>query len=155
VIALRPGLIGRTEGNPFFLEESVRSLIETGAFAGERGAYRLVKAPEALQIPATVQTLLAARIDRLSPEDKRLLQTASVIGKDVPFVLLHAVTEAAEMRCIGGSRIYRRPSFCTRRGSSRTSSTRSIKDESTGEVLDVVLDDDQGRRTEAVVRSRT
>jgi predicted ATPase/class 3 adenylate cyclase len=96
VIAFRPGLIGRTEGNPFFLEESVRSLVETGALAGERGAYRLVKAPEVLQIPATAQTILAARIDRLSPDDKRLLQTASVIGKDVPGALLQAIAETDE-----------------------------------------------------------
>jgi class 3 adenylate cyclase/tetratricopeptide (TPR) repeat protein len=96
VIPLRPSLIGRTEGNPFFLEESVRHLVETGALAGERGAYRLMKAPEVLQIPATVQTILAARIDRLPPDDKRLLQTASVIGKDVPVALLHAIAELDE-----------------------------------------------------------
>ncbi len=93
LIALRPALIGRTEGYPLFLEESVRSLVETGALTGERGAYRLVKALERLQIPATVQTILAARIDRLSPDDKRLLQTASVIGKDVPLALLQAIAE--------------------------------------------------------------
>jgi class 3 adenylate cyclase/tetratricopeptide (TPR) repeat protein len=96
VVALRPVLIARTEGNPFFLEESVRSLIETGALAGERGAYQLVKAIDTLQIPATTQTILAARIDRLSPEDKSLLQTASVIGKDVPYPLLQAVAEMDE-----------------------------------------------------------
>ncbi len=65
-------------GNPFFLEETVRTLVETGALAGERGAYRLTRPVEALQVPATVQTILAARIDRLSPEDKHLLQVASV-----------------------------------------------------------------------------
>ena len=52
---------------------------------GERGAYRLAQTPDALQIPATAQAILAARIDRLPPEEKRLLQAASVIGKDVPF----------------------------------------------------------------------
>ena len=96
VIALRPVLIARTEGNPFFLEESVRSLVETGALAGDRGTYRLVKTIDTLQIPATTQSILAARIDRLSPEDKGLLQTASVIGKDVPYPLLHAVAEMDE-----------------------------------------------------------
>ena len=75
--------IPRTEGNPFFLEESVRALVETGALAGERGRYRLVLAAS-IRVPATVQAVLAARIDRLSPEEKRLLQGA-VIGKDVPF----------------------------------------------------------------------
>ena len=89
-------LIERTEGNPFFLEESVRTLVETKILAGERGAYRLVKATHALQIPATAQAILAARIDRLAPEDKRLLQAASVIGKDVPFTLLQGVAERSE-----------------------------------------------------------
>jgi tetratricopeptide (TPR) repeat protein len=83
-------------GNPFFLEETVRTLVETGVLAGERGAYQLTRPVEALQIPATVQTILAARIDRLSPEEKRLLQTASVIGKDVPHALLVAVAEQPE-----------------------------------------------------------
>ena len=77
-------------GNPFFLEETVRTLIETKALVGQRGAYRLTQPVLALQIPATVQAILAARIDRLPPEDKRLLQIASVVGKDVPFALLQA-----------------------------------------------------------------
>jgi tetratricopeptide (TPR) repeat protein len=51
---------------------------------------------EALQVPATVQTILAARIDRLPGEEKRLLQTASVIGKDVPYALLAAIAEQPE-----------------------------------------------------------
>jgi class 3 adenylate cyclase/tetratricopeptide (TPR) repeat protein len=93
---LKRVLIARTEGNPFFLEESVRTLVETQVLVGDRGAYRLTKAPDAWQIPATAQAVLAARIDRLASEDKRLLQTASVIGKDVPFVLLQAVAEAPE-----------------------------------------------------------
>src|SRR6266566_1824684 len=86
-------LIERTEGNPLFLEESVRSLVETEVLVGERGAYRLGKDPVAIQVPATVQAILAARIDRLPPEDKQLLQTASVVGKDLPWALL---VEAAE-----------------------------------------------------------
>jgi class 3 adenylate cyclase/tetratricopeptide (TPR) repeat protein len=89
-------LIERTEGNPFFLEESVRALVETNALVGDRGAYRLARAQATLQIPATAQAILAARIDRLSPEDKRLLQSASVIGKDVPFALLQAIAGEPE-----------------------------------------------------------
>ena len=83
-------------GNPLFIEESIRTLAETGALAGERGAYRLTRPIQAIEVPAAVQIILAARIDRLSVDDKQLLQTASVIGKDVPSVLLHAVAEAAE-----------------------------------------------------------
>src|SRR5205823_81403 len=63
-------LIVRTEGNPFFLEESVRTLVETGALVGVPGAYRLAQSLPTIQVPATVQAVLAARIDRLSPEDK-------------------------------------------------------------------------------------
>ncbi len=89
-------LIGRPEGNPFFLEESVRTLIETGVFVGERGAHRLAKSLDSLQIPATV---LAARIDRLPPEEKRLLQTAAVIGTEVPGPLLQAIADISKKRC--------------------------------------------------------
>jgi len=94
--SLKQLLIERTEGNPFFLEESVRTLVETKVLAGERGAYHLARAAHTLRIPATAQAILAARIDRLSPEDKRLLQAASVIGKDVPFALLQSVAEGTE-----------------------------------------------------------
>jgi class 3 adenylate cyclase/tetratricopeptide (TPR) repeat protein len=80
-------------GNPFFLEETVRTLVETKALAGERARYRLTQPVQAIQVPATVQVMLAARIDRLPAEDKRLLQTASVVGKDVPFALLQAIAE--------------------------------------------------------------
>jgi class 3 adenylate cyclase/tetratricopeptide (TPR) repeat protein len=89
-------LITRTQGNPFFLEESVRTLIETGVLVGERGAYRLGQALPTIQMPATVQAVLAARIDRLPPEEKRLLQTAAVIGTEVPFPLLHAIVDVPE-----------------------------------------------------------
>jgi predicted ATPase len=91
--ALKRLLVERTEGNPFFLEESVRTLIEMKSLVGEPGAYRLAQALPAIQVPATVQAVLAARIDRLPPEDKRLLQTTAVIGKDVPLSLLQAVVE--------------------------------------------------------------
>jgi class 3 adenylate cyclase/tetratricopeptide (TPR) repeat protein len=80
-------------GNPFFLEETVRTLVETKALAGERGQYRLTQPLQAIQIPPTVQAMLADRIDRLAPEDKRLLQVASVVGKEVPFALLLAIAE--------------------------------------------------------------
>ena len=89
-------VIERTEGNPFFLEESVRALVETRVLVGERGAYRPLQSLDRLQVPATVQAVLAARIDRLPPEEKRLLQTASVIGTEVPFALLQAIVELSE-----------------------------------------------------------
>jgi len=89
-------LIKRTEGNPFFLEEGVRTLVETHALSGGRGAYRLARPVDTIQVPATVQAVLAARIDRLPAEDKRLLQSAAVIGQEVPFAILHEIAELAE-----------------------------------------------------------
>jgi class 3 adenylate cyclase/tetratricopeptide (TPR) repeat protein len=96
LVPLKRLLIARTEGNPFFLEESVRALMETGVLGGERGAYRLDTALQSLQVPATVQAVLAARIDRLPPEEKRLLQTAAVIGNEVPLPLLQTIAELSE-----------------------------------------------------------
>jgi class 3 adenylate cyclase/tetratricopeptide (TPR) repeat protein len=93
---LGPLLIARTEGNPLFLEESVRTLFESRVLVGEPGAYRLVRPAATIQVPHTVQAILAARIDRLRPELKRLLQAAAVVGKDVPIVLLAAVAEMTE-----------------------------------------------------------
>ena len=94
--SLKELLIERTEGNPFFLEESVRTLVETKVLAGERGNYHLEKKLESTQVPATVQAVLAARIDRLPPQEKQLLQSTAVIGKDVPFSLLQAITELSD-----------------------------------------------------------
>jgi tetratricopeptide (TPR) repeat protein len=93
---LTPLLIARTEGNPFFLEESVRTLVETQVLVGEPGAYRLAQTLPTIQVPATVQAVLAARIDRLPPEEKRLLQIAAVIGMEAPLPLLQAVAEAPD-----------------------------------------------------------
>ncbi|HXQ88846.1 MAG TPA: adenylate/guanylate cyclase domain-containing protein [Solirubrobacterales bacterium] len=73
----------RTGGNPFFIEEIVRELAESGYLHGERGAYRLAKPIEDAGVPVTVQAVLAARIDRLDPAAKHLLQVASVVGKEV------------------------------------------------------------------------
>jgi class 3 adenylate cyclase/tetratricopeptide (TPR) repeat protein len=89
-------------GNPFFLEETGRTLVETKALSGERGRYKLTQPIHTIQVPPTVQAMLAARIDRLSSEDKRLLQVASVVGKDVPWVLLQAIAELPDEALRGG-----------------------------------------------------
>jgi class 3 adenylate cyclase len=96
LVPLTPLLIARTEGNPFFLEESVRTLLETGVLVGTPGAYHLAQAVPSIQVPATVQAVLAARIDRLPPEEKLLLQTAAVIGLEVPLPLVQAIAELSE-----------------------------------------------------------
>jgi tetratricopeptide (TPR) repeat protein len=70
--------------------------VETKILVGERGAYRLAQALDNVQVPATVQAILASRIDRLPAAEKQLLQSAAVIGKDIPFVLLLAVADEAE-----------------------------------------------------------
>src|SRR5262249_8870992 len=78
---LRELIRERTGGNPFFIEEIVQSLAETGALMGTRGAYRVGKPAEEIGVPASVQSVLAGRIDRLPEREKQVLQTASVIGK--------------------------------------------------------------------------
>ena len=118
-------LIERTEGNPFFLEESVRALVETEVLVGERGTYRLAKPLESLQVPVTVHAVLAARIDRLPPEEKRLLQTAAVIGTEVPFALVQAIGELSEEELRRGLGHCRPPSSSTKPASSPSSHTPS------------------------------
>jgi class 3 adenylate cyclase len=90
---LKARLIARTEGNPLFLEESVRTLVETGVLRGAASAYVLAGDAASVQVPATVHAILAARIDRLRPELKRLLQAAAVIGKDVARPLLAEIAD--------------------------------------------------------------
>jgi len=94
--SLKQLLMERTEGNPLFLEESVRSLVETGHLVGQREAYRLARPLEAMTVPPTVRAVLDARIDRLPAGDKRLLQIAAVVGKDVPFRLLETIADVPE-----------------------------------------------------------
>ena len=93
---LKELLIKRTDGNPFFAEESVRSLVETGFLTGTKGAYRPGLKIDSISIPSRVQNVVADRIDRLHIEKKHLLQTAAVIGAMVPFRLLRAVAGLPE-----------------------------------------------------------
>jgi class 3 adenylate cyclase/tetratricopeptide (TPR) repeat protein len=88
---LRQLLVERTEGNPFFMEESVRMLVDAGVLSGARGAHVLAAGMPNIQVPGTVQAVLASRIDRLSAREKHVLQSAAVIGKDIPFDLLRAI----------------------------------------------------------------
>jgi class 3 adenylate cyclase/tetratricopeptide (TPR) repeat protein len=104
-------LVERTGSNPLFLEESLRTLVETGGLAGERGAYRLAKPLASIEIPPTVQAIIAARIDRLAPEDKRLLQTAAVLGRQCPHALLAAIAGLAEEELQGGLHRLQRAEF--------------------------------------------
>ncbi len=92
IAALKASLLERSGGNPLFSEEIVRSLVETGALQGPQGRYRLGRAVDYTDVPPTVQAVLAARIDELSPDAKLLLQQAAVIGQNVPIVLLQAIS---------------------------------------------------------------
>ncbi len=74
----------------------MRTLIETKVLTGERGAHRLGMPVEQIQVPATVQAVLAARVDRLPPQEKSLLQMAAVIGKDVPGAVLRMIGDLPE-----------------------------------------------------------
>ncbi|MCD6679767.1 MAG: AAA family ATPase [Burkholderiaceae bacterium] len=86
--ALRTQLVEHAGGTPLFLEESVRALADAGVLSGRTGEYRVAKPPGNVEIPSTVHSVLAARIDRLPAAQKSLLQTAAVIGQDVPVELL-------------------------------------------------------------------
>ena len=90
---VKAALASRTEGNPFFLEESVRSLVDSAALASGPDGYRLARVAGQLEIPATVQAMLASRIDRLEEADRRLLQASAVVGPDVPYAILEAIAD--------------------------------------------------------------
>src|SRR3989441_10175766 len=83
----------RARGNPLFVEEMIRSLVERGMLRGERGAYGLAAPIEEITLPETVQAVLASRIDRLADRDKDVLQAAAVVGRDVPIELLRTVVD--------------------------------------------------------------
>ncbi|HYW64107.1 MAG TPA: adenylate/guanylate cyclase domain-containing protein [Bradyrhizobium sp.] len=92
---LRALIVARTGGTPLFIEETVRSLIESGALRAHDADYELTRELKEIQIPETVQSVIAARIDRLNPKRKTLLQMASVIGADIPLALLRDVLDVA------------------------------------------------------------
>jgi adenylate cyclase len=84
-------IVERTGGNPFFVEEVVRDLVESGTLAGAPGAYRLSLPVTEIHVPRSVHATLAARIDRLPHEERRVLQTAAVIGRTFSSKILAAV----------------------------------------------------------------
>jgi class 3 adenylate cyclase/tetratricopeptide (TPR) repeat protein len=96
--AVKSFLVNRASGNPFFVEEIVRVLVDTGVLGGTRGDYRLAKPFPNIEVPPTVRAVLAARIDALGAAEKRLLEEAAVIGHDVPFTLLQAISGLTEDR---------------------------------------------------------
>jgi class 3 adenylate cyclase/tetratricopeptide (TPR) repeat protein len=93
-LASLPALIHeRTGGNPFFVEEVVQSLAESGHLAGQRGAHRLERPIHAVEIPGSVEVVLGARIDRLPEREKQVLQRAAVIGREFAGPVLERIAE--------------------------------------------------------------
>jgi class 3 adenylate cyclase/tetratricopeptide (TPR) repeat protein len=93
---LRALIVERTDGTPLFIEETVRTLVENGALRLRAGGYELTRQIPDIRIPETVQSVIAARIDSLSPKRKSLLQIASVIGSSIPIMLLREVVDLSE-----------------------------------------------------------
>ena len=87
-------IVERTGGNPFFIEEMVQALFDEGALV-RNGVMKVTRSLSQLRLPATVQGILAARIDRLSAEQKELLQTMAVIGREAPRALITTMTGTA------------------------------------------------------------
>ncbi|WNC94978.1 adenylate/guanylate cyclase domain-containing protein [Paraburkholderia sp. FT54] len=118
LVPVKQLILDGTEGNPFFIEEVVRTLVEERALLGEPGCYRMERTPTALHIPTTVQGVLASRIDRLPVAEKELLQTLAVIGKEFSASLVQHVVEQPEDELIAlfsrleaGEFIYEQPAF--------------------------------------------
>src|SRR6266403_1542868 len=88
---LTRNIVARAQGNPFFIEELVNALVERGDFEGEKGAYRLKGGIDTIPLPATVQAVIAARIDRLEGDAKQALEVASVIGREISISVLERV----------------------------------------------------------------
>ncbi len=116
LIPLKRLIIERTEGTPFFMEEIVQALFEDGVLQ-RNGTVKLAKSMNAVKVPPTVQAVLAARIDRLPADDKELLQTVAVLGREFPLGLVKHVTlkpddelEHMLSRLQAGEFIYEQPS---------------------------------------------
>lgn len=115
---LKSLILAKTEGNPFFMEEVVQTLVEENILLGRAGSYRIEKGPMALHIPTTVQAVLAARIDRLPFAQRELLQTLAIIGKEFSLSLIQHVTVLPEdkLRALlaelqAGDYVHERPAF--------------------------------------------
>lgn len=90
---LRALIVGKAEGNPFFLEEVLKSLLEVGALRQRDGQYVLTKPISEIYVPETIQDVIMARIDRLEDDPKKALQLASVIGREFTARLLERISD--------------------------------------------------------------
>jgi predicted ATPase len=92
----------KVEGNPFYVEEVINALIESGTLARDNGGWKLTQSIREVDIPSTVHGIIAARLDRLEKQSKRILQEASVIGRAFLYEILKKITELKEQmdRCL-------------------------------------------------------
>ena len=109
-------LTERTAGNPFFLEEAVRSLIEDGTLERASGGYKLARSVDRLGVPATVQAVIGARIDRLTEADKEILQVASVIGRTFSEPVLRRIAERPDGAVVASLRALCSAEFLSEEG---------------------------------------
>ncbi|SCU76933.1 Adenylate/guanylate cyclase [Cupriavidus necator] len=118
LVPLKQLILEKTEGNPFFMEEVVKTLADENVLLGEPGSFRASQAPLSLHIPTTVQGVLASRIDRLPIAQKELLQSLAIVGKEFPLSLVQHVTALPQEtlhtllgQLQAGDFIYERPAF--------------------------------------------
>ncbi len=130
--SIRKRIVAKAQGNPLFFEELVQSLAETGNLEGEPGDYRLSKPAGRIEIPQTIHTVLAARIDQLDGLPKTLLQTSAVIGADVSVALLSGMLEVAPGKIAADLKTLERADFL--RKVKRVGSDYSFKHELIREV---------------------
>ena len=117
---LSRNIIERAQGNPFFLEELINALVERGDFEGEKGAYRLKGGIDSIPLPSTVQAVVAARIDRLEENAKKVLEIASVVGREISISILDFVHWFEPNRAIGSD-----PAFEASRAALRCAALRT------------------------------
>ena len=131
--SLKPQLIEWTDGNPFFLEETVRTLVETGVLAGPRGVHELTRPVTAIGVPDTVEAVLAGRMARLGPVTHEVLRSAAAVGRQVPHDVLAAVSRLpdAELReslerLVAGEFLYEAPTSTEREYAFRHALTHEV-----------------------------
>ncbi|GLC95406.1 adenylate/guanylate cyclase domain-containing protein [Cupriavidus sp. TA19] len=152
---LKQLILEKTEGNPFFMEEVVKTLAEEEAFLGEPGNYRIKATRAELHIPTTVQGVLAARMDRLPRAERELLQTLAIVGKEFTLSLVQRVSEQPEA-CLhpllavlqAGEFIYSRPSFPEANYSFKHALTQEVAGNSLLSEQRVALHERTGRAIE-------
>ncbi|MCW3678752.1 adenylate/guanylate cyclase domain-containing protein [Burkholderia cenocepacia] len=165
LVPLKPLILEKTEGNPFFMEEVVQTLVEEQTLLGEPGRYRIVQTPTALHIPTTVQGVLAARIDRLPVAEKELLQTLAVIGNEFPFSLIQRICDVPQARTDDALRdlltrledaefIYERPAFPEVEYSFKHALTQDVASRSLLTERRSALHERTGQAIEALFSSR-